>query len=119
MPSARLLNQIKNPRTLDLPFFFRDKHITSLKSHRSLAPGESFPYWFGATFRAMFVLIHWLREFPLSAVANRFELGTSIKATVAIVLKNLSLLQLIVLVAFFNCLFGCYWLYVFVLIAIG
>ena len=30
---------------------------------------------FGATFAAVFVLNYWLREFPLSAFANRFELS--------------------------------------------
>ena len=28
---------------------------------------------------AMFVLIYWLREFPLSAVTNRFELSSLLK----------------------------------------
>ena len=48
MPSAQLLNQINKirDRTLDLPFFFRYKHIISLKNHLSLAQSESLPYWF-------------------------------------------------------------------------
>ena len=37
-----------------------------------------FPTCFGATFAAVFVLIYWLREFPLSAV-NRFELRCQLK----------------------------------------
>ena len=38
----------ENPRdrTLDLSFFFHYKYITSLKSHFSLAQGESLPCWF-------------------------------------------------------------------------
>ena len=32
------------------------------------------PTGFGATFAAVFILIYRLREFPLSAVTNRFEL---------------------------------------------
>ena len=52
----------QNPpaRTLDLSFFFRYKHITSLKKNLSLALGEGLPYWFGATLVAVFVLIYWL-----------------------------------------------------------
>ena len=71
----------QNPRdiTLDLPFFFRLKHITSLKSHPSPAPSESLPYWSGAAFAAMFVLNYWLKEFPLSAFSNRFELRCQLK----------------------------------------
>ena len=48
---------------------------------------------FRATFAALFVLNYWLREFLLSAIANRFELRCQSKATVAIVLQNLSLLN--------------------------
>ena len=47
--------------------------------------------YFGATFVAVFVLIYWLREFPLFAVPNRFELMCQFKVTVAIVIQNLSL----------------------------
>ena len=32
------------------------------------------PTGFGATIAVVFVLIHWLGEFPLSVVVNRFEL---------------------------------------------
>ena len=32
------------------------------------------PTGFGTTFASVFVLTYWLRKFPLSAVANRFEL---------------------------------------------
>ena len=47
----------QNPRdrTLDLPFFFRYKHIPSLKSLPSSAPNESLPYWFQGNFVALFV----------------------------------------------------------------
>ena len=66
----------QNPpdRTLDLPFFFCYKHITSLKSLLSRAPSESLLYWFQCNFAAMFDLNYWLREFPLSVFANCFEL---------------------------------------------
>ena len=66
-------------------------HITSLKNLPHPAPGESLPYWFQGNFAAMFVLNYWLREFLLSAFANRFELVRT-KATDAIVLQNLPLL---------------------------
>ena len=48
---------------------------------------------FKETFAALFVLNCWLREFPLSAIANRFELRCQSKPTRAIVLPNLSLLK--------------------------
>ena len=66
--------QNRPDRNLDLSFFFRYKHITSLKKLPSPAPGESLPYWFHGNFAAMFVLSYWLREFLLSALANRVEL---------------------------------------------
>ena len=77
MPSARLLKSRKqNPcdRTLDLPCFFCLKHITSLKT--SLRPYQVrvCTSGFGTTFVTVFVLNCWLREFLLSAFANRFEL---------------------------------------------
>ena len=59
-----------------MPFFIRYNHITSLKNNFLLAQGESLPFWFGTTLRL-----------ELSAV----RIGVSIKATVAIVLQNLSL----------------------------
>ena len=31
---------------LDLPFLFRYKHMTSLKSHLSSGQRESLPYWY-------------------------------------------------------------------------
>ena len=66
----------QNPRdrTLDLPFFFRYKHIPSFKNLPSPAPNESSPYWFQGNFMASFVLNFCLRECLLSADANRFEL---------------------------------------------
>ena len=84
----------QNPRdrTLDLPFFFRYKHIPSLKNLSSPVPNDSLPYWFQANFAASFVLNLFLREFLLSAFANRFELRCETKATDAIVLQNLPLL---------------------------
>ena len=76
MPSARLFEpneQNLRDRTLDSPFFFRYKHITSPKNHHSLTQGESLPYWFRGNCCGRVNLIDWLREFPLSAVANNFE----------------------------------------------
>ena len=66
----------QNPqdRTLDLPFFFRYEQIPSLKNLTSAAPKESLPYWFQGSFAASFVFNFCLREFLLSAFANRFEL---------------------------------------------
>ena len=45
-------------RIVDLPFFFRYRHITALKNHLSLAQGESFSFWFHSNFcgRVCFVL---------------------------------------------------------------
>ena len=43
-------------RTMDLPFFFRYKHLTSLKSVPLLAPIESLPNWFQGNLAAVFVL---------------------------------------------------------------
>ena len=63
--TAQLLDQInKNPRdrTLDLPFFFHYKLITSLKNNPSPRPGEGLPYRFQGNFAAMFVLHYWSRE---------------------------------------------------------
>ena len=48
-------------RTIDLPFFFRRKHLTSLNKVPSPAPNESLPYWFQGNFAAVFVLNYWLR----------------------------------------------------------
>ena len=62
-------------RTSDFPFFFRLKHITSLKSLPLPAPSESLPYWFQGNSAAVFVLVYCLREFLLSALANSFELN--------------------------------------------
>ena len=61
-------------RTLDLPSFCRYKHIPSLKNLPSPAPNESLPYWSQGNFAASFVFNFCLREFLLSAFANRFEL---------------------------------------------
>ena len=66
----------QNPRdrTLDLPIFFRYKHITSLKNLPTPTPNKSLPYWFQGNFAASSVLNFCLREFLLSAFTNRFEL---------------------------------------------
>ena len=67
-------NQNPRDRTLDLPFFFRYKYIPSLKNLPSPAQNVSSPYWFQGNFAASFALNFCLREFLLSAFANRFEL---------------------------------------------
>ena len=61
-------------RTMDKPFFFRYKHLTFLKNVQSPAPSESLTYWLQSNFAATSVLNYWLREFPLSKLANRFKL---------------------------------------------
>ena len=61
-------------RTMDLPFFFRYMHMTSLVSLPLPASSESLLYWFQGNFAATFVLNFWLRELLLFASANRFEL---------------------------------------------
>ena len=66
-------------RTVDLPFSFRCKHITFLKATFCLHRARVCITGFGATFAAVFDLIYWLRELPLSAVANRFELRCQLK----------------------------------------
>ena len=64
---------------LDSHFLFRYKHITFLKNQLSLAQGESLPYLFLGNFCGCVCSIYWLREFLLSAVANRFELRCQLK----------------------------------------
>ena len=49
--------------------------MPTFHSHKAIVG----PSGFGATFAAVFVLIYRLREFPLSAVANRFELRSQLK----------------------------------------
>ena len=58
-PSRESNKQILQDRTLNLPFFSRDKRITSLKNHSSLAQGESLPYWLqgSVSFRVCFDLL--------------------------------------------------------------
>ena len=54
--SAPESNRLNPPdRTMDLPFFFRYKHITSLKSLPLPASSESLLYWFQGDFAATFV----------------------------------------------------------------
>ena len=66
----------QNPRdrTLDLPIFFRYKYITSLKNLPSPAPNESCRTGFRATLRLRLFCYFCLREFLVSAFANRFDL---------------------------------------------
>ena len=64
----------QNPRerTLDLPFLFRYKHITSLKSHLSLAHSESFSFRFRGNFHGCVCF-----DLPverISLATNRFGL---------------------------------------------
>ena len=66
--------QNSRDRTLDLSIFFRYKDIPSLKNLPSPEPNESSPYWFQGNFATSFVFSFCLREFLLSAFANRFEL---------------------------------------------
>ena len=70
----RSIKQNPRDRTLDLPFFFCYRHLTSLQNPPSAAPRESLPYWFRGNFAALFVLIYCLRKFLLSAFANRSDL---------------------------------------------
>ena len=76
--NIRLFNQTKqNPpdRALDLPFFFHYEHITFRKKLSSPARRKSLPHRFQCDFAIMFVLNYRLREFLLSAFANRLDLG--------------------------------------------
>ena len=50
---------------------------------------------FRQIFTAWFVLNCWLREFPLSTIANHFELQCQSKATRFIVLQILSMLAMV------------------------
>ena len=81
------INKIRETRTLDLPFFFCYKHPASLRNLPSAAPSESQPYWFQGNFAAVFVLNYWLREFLLSAFANRFELRCEPKQLIVLYYK--------------------------------
>ena len=48
--ASESIKQNSREGTLDLPSFFRYKHITSLKNHLSLAQGESLIHWFRGNF---------------------------------------------------------------------
>ena len=76
-------NASQNPRvqdrTLNLPSFFRYKHIALLKTTFRLDKVRVFATGFEATFTALFVFIYWLREIPLSAVTNLSELRYQLK----------------------------------------
>ena len=73
--TPQLLNQIDKIRETELlSIFFRYKHTPSLKNLPSPAPNESSPCWFQGNFAASVVFNFCLREFLLSAFANRFEL---------------------------------------------
>ena len=63
--------------------------ITSLKNLPSPAPSESLPHWFQGNFAAMFVseCFEWLREFPLSVFADRFDLRCEPKQLILLYYK--------------------------------
>ena len=65
----------QNARTsaLDSPFFFHSKDVNSLKTTFCLHKARVCPTGFWQLLRPCSLLIYWLREFLLSAVANRFE----------------------------------------------
>ena len=62
-PAPESNKQNSPDRTTGLPFFFRLRHMTSLKNVPSPVPSENLPYWFQGSFVAMFVLNYMLREF--------------------------------------------------------
>ena len=67
-------------RDLDLPIFFRYKHITYkhitiFRLHKA----RVCPTGFGATFAVVFFSIYRLRKFTWSAVTNRFKLSVQLK----------------------------------------
>ena len=93
--APRSIKQNPRDRTLDLPFFFCSKCLTSLKNLPSVAPSESFPYWFQGNFAALFVLIYCLIEFLLSAFANSFELRCEPKQLMLLYYKICSCLHAI------------------------
>ena len=72
--TSKSIVQRTDASPLLLPFFLRHKHITSFKSHPSLAQGQSLPYWFRGNFCGRVCFDVRVREFPLSAVASYFEL---------------------------------------------
>ena len=57
----------------------RQKKFSQAENLPSPAPKESSPYWFQGNFAPSFVLNFCLREFLLSAFANRFELRCELK----------------------------------------
>ena len=63
-----------------------------LKANFRLHKATVRPTGFRANFAALFILNFWLREFPLSAVANSFESQCQSKGANAIFLQNLSFL---------------------------
>ena len=71
--------QTPRDRMLDLPFCFRYKHKMFLINHLSLAQGESLADSFRANFWGCACFDLLVEEFPLSAVADRFELRCQLK----------------------------------------
>ena len=73
-------------RTLDLPSFFRYKHITSLKATFRLHKARVCPTDFRASLAAVFVWIYRLREFPIFYLtkSQSTESTTGIKNTVMV-----------------------------------
>ena len=90
MPYARLLNEINKFRETELqihPSYFIVSAQPLVKTTFRLHKEIVCPTGFGATFAAVFVLIYWLREFPLSAVTNRFELRCQLKQLISLYYK--------------------------------
>ena len=81
----------QNPRdgTINLPSFFQYKHIT-LETIFRLYTARVCPTGFEATSAVMFALIHLLREFPLSVIANRFEFKCQLKQLLLLYYKIFS-----------------------------
>ena len=77
---------------LDSLSFCRQKHITSLKNQLSLVPGKVLPYWFRGNFcgRVCFDLL-------VERIFFLYSTNRLIKATITIVLQNLSFLSLLLL----------------------
>ena len=77
MPSARLLNEVNKIRKSELQIY-RPSFVVSiellLQTTFRLHKARVCPNGFGVTFAAMFVQIYGLKEFPLSAVTNCFQL---------------------------------------------
>ena len=82
IPSARLLNLINKIHEAEIeiyPFSFVLSISIPLKTTFRLHKARVRPTGSGTTFAVVFALINWLREFPLSAVTNCFEMRCQLK----------------------------------------